>query len=122
MADPLRNLVCRPAKIRAEQPVLLIGLPFTIVGGAERLLSRVAGHLADYGWHVLITTSIDPGPEHGDMTHWFESTTREIYHLPRFLAPEVAGVRALSSSVARGERAVDRRQHIHVPASAHTTS
>jgi glycosyltransferase involved in cell wall biosynthesis/SAM-dependent methyltransferase len=87
IADPLRNLVQRTDKTHAKQPVLLLSLPFTILGGAERLLSRVAGHLADHGWRLLITTSIDPGPGHGDTTHWFESTTHEIYHLPRFLAP-----------------------------------
>src|SRR4029077_17079573 len=38
-------------------------------------------------WRIIIVTSIDPGHEHGDSTSWFETTTHEIYHLPRFLAP-----------------------------------
>src|SRR5262249_39197180 len=72
----------------SQQPVLLVALPFTIIGGAERLLSRVIGHLAAHGWRIIVTTSVDPGTERGDSTEWFQSTTNEIYHLPRFLAPE----------------------------------
>jgi glycosyltransferase involved in cell wall biosynthesis/SAM-dependent methyltransferase len=86
-AVPLRNLVTHgPADSR--RPVLLLALPFTILGGAERLLSSIVHHLANNGWRVLITTSIDPGSDHCDTTAWFEHATPEIYHLPRFLAPE----------------------------------
>jgi glycosyltransferase involved in cell wall biosynthesis/SAM-dependent methyltransferase len=70
------------------RPVLLLALPFTLIGGAERLLSSIVRYLSDRGWRVLVTTSIDPGPGHGDTTEWFEAATKEIYHLPRFLAPE----------------------------------
>lgn len=72
-----------------RRPVLLLALPFTIVGGAERLLSRITAHLAARGWRVIITTSIDPGTQGGDTTPWFEPATREIFHLPRFLDAEL---------------------------------
>jgi glycosyltransferase involved in cell wall biosynthesis len=68
-----------------RRPVLLLAMPFLIVGGAERLLSRIVKHLVDQGWLVIVATSIDPGEDHGDTTAWFEAATREIYHLPRFL-------------------------------------
>ena len=68
-----------------RQPVLLLALPFMILGGAERLLSRIVGHLSRQGWRVVIVTSLDAGTENGDTTHWFEPATTEIYHLPRFL-------------------------------------
>jgi O-antigen biosynthesis protein len=68
-----------------QGPTLLLAAPFLILGGAERLLSRIVEHLVEQGWHVVITTSIDPGEGHGDTTAWFEAATREIYHLPRFL-------------------------------------
>ena len=66
-------------------PTLLLALPFTIVGGAERLLSRIISHLSDRGWRVILVTSIDPGRDNSDATRWFESATKEIFHLPRFL-------------------------------------
>lgn len=86
-AVPLRNLIAHgPAGNR--RPVLLLALPFTILGGAERLLSSITRYLADQGWQVIVLTSIDPGPEYGDTSSWFEEATKQIYHLPRFLAPE----------------------------------
>ncbi len=85
--QPHRNLVRRTPH-DARRPVLLLALPFMIVGGAERLLSDLMRHLVTQGWRVVIITSVDPGAEHGDTTEWFEGATNEIYHLPRFLAPE----------------------------------
>ena len=70
-------------------PTVLLALPFLILGGAERLLSAVVGHLVRRGWRVVITTSIQPGAEHGDTTAWFEQHTDEIFHLPRGLPPEL---------------------------------
>ena len=68
-----------------RRPALLLAFPFLIIGGAERLLSRIVRYLVEQGWHVVITTSVDPGENHGDATAWFEAATPEIYHLPRFL-------------------------------------
>jgi glycosyltransferase involved in cell wall biosynthesis len=46
-------------------------------------------HLVEAGWRVVITTSIDPGTIRGDTTSWFEQHTNEIFHLPRFLPPDL---------------------------------
>jgi len=69
-------------------PVLLIAMPFLVLGGAERLLSAIVAQLARNGWRVLILTTVPVGEAHGDTTSWFESATSEIFHLPRFLEPE----------------------------------
>lgn len=69
----------------SRRPALLLALPFTIVGGAERLLSRVVAHLAALGWRVVVLTTVDPGKAGGDTSEWFEQGTRELFHLPRFL-------------------------------------
>lgn len=72
----------------AHRPTLLLAMPFLILGGAERLLSAVVGHLAARGWRVIVMTSIEAGREHGDTTSWFEKYTPEIFHLPKFLPSE----------------------------------
>lgn len=84
--DPLTNFLGRASSQRA--PAILLALPFTIIGGAERLLSGIVAHLAKERWRVTVVTSIDPGHEHGDSTSWFEGATAEIFHLPRFLAAD----------------------------------
>ena len=84
-AEPLRNITSFAGCADRRRPVLLLALPFMILGGAERLLSRVVDYLSRRGWRVAIITSLDAGTENGDTTHWFEPATAEIYHLPRFL-------------------------------------
>jgi len=82
-ANPLINLRGRSSKDK-EGPTLLLVLPATVIGGAERLLSAVVAYLAKEGWRVTVLTTNDPG-DNGDSTSWFEITTTEIFHLPRFL-------------------------------------
>ena len=84
-AEPLRNIAALVGDADRRRPVLLLALPFMVLGGAERLLSRVLGYLSRQGWRVAIVTSLDAGTKNGDTTHWFEPATPEIYHLPRFL-------------------------------------
>jgi glycosyltransferase involved in cell wall biosynthesis len=73
-----------------HQPTVLFTLPFLIVGGAERLLSAIATHLAKAGFRVIVVTTLYASPTFGDSTSWFEDATAEIYHLPRLLRPEYA--------------------------------
>ncbi|MBA4010691.1 MAG: hypothetical protein C0481_02380 [Phenylobacterium sp.] len=68
-----------------EGPVVLIALPWLVLGGAERLLSAIVKHLSSCGWRVILLTSIDTSPDQGDTTAWFEEHTAEIYKLPLFL-------------------------------------
>lgn len=82
-ADSLINLRGRSSKEK-ESPTLLLVLPATVIGGAQRLLSAVVAYLAKEGWRVTVLTTDDPG-NNGDSTSWFEKTTTEILHLPRLL-------------------------------------
>ncbi len=68
---------------------LLLAMPYLIMGGAERLLSAVVGHLVSVGWRVVIVTTLEADFEHGDTTPWFERYTSEIFHLPRCLPAEL---------------------------------
>jgi len=69
-------------------PTLLIALPFLIIGGADRLLSSVAGHLVRRGWRVVVVATKHSDPlVHGDSTDWFSQHTSEIYKLPNFIKP-----------------------------------
>lgn len=83
--EPLRNLDRFGRDAADVRLTVLLALPFLIIGGAERLLSSIVAHLNSVGWRVIIVTTVQVGPEHGDTTEWFRSATDEIYHLPRFL-------------------------------------
>lgn len=81
--EPLINLQGRSSDDK-RGPTLLLVFPSLVIGGAERLLSAVVSYLAKEGWRIIVLTTNDPG-ENGDSTSWFERTTSEIFHLPRFL-------------------------------------
>jgi glycosyltransferase involved in cell wall biosynthesis len=78
----------RPQEVAAK-PTVLLAAPWLVLGGAERLLSGIVGHLTAQGWRVIIVTSMRAEPNQGDTNPWFLRHTPEIYHLPRFL-PEDA--------------------------------
>ena len=71
----------------SDRGSLLLAVPYLVLGGAERLLSSVVGHLTAQGWRVVIVTSLMPSAEQGDANAWFERHTQEIFHLPRGLPP-----------------------------------
>lgn len=73
------------------RPTVLLAMPFLCVGGAERLLSAVTGHLARTGFRVVITTDVYTDAEFGDATDWFADATVEVYHLHRLLEPHQWG-------------------------------
>lgn len=87
MHDGLVNLKSGWPASPADAPVILIAMPFLVVGGAERLLSAVAGHLARRGFRIVVVTTEYVYPTYGDATPWFAAVTSEVYHLPRFLEP-----------------------------------
>lgn len=64
---------------------LLIAMPFLLVGGAERLLSTMAGCLHKEGWRIVVLTTVQQDAADGDSISWFEQHTSEIYRLPAFL-------------------------------------
>jgi glycosyltransferase involved in cell wall biosynthesis len=86
--DGLRNLGTRARSTVDKRPVILFAMPFLCIGGTERLLSAVAAHLGSLGWRIVVVTTVMPDAQLGDSTDWFQETTNEIYHLPRFLASD----------------------------------
>jgi glycosyltransferase involved in cell wall biosynthesis len=74
----------------SHRPTVVFAVPFLIIGGAERLLSSVATHLARAGFRVIVVSTLYVSPAFGDSSSWFEDATAEIYDLPRLLRPEYA--------------------------------
>ena len=85
VCDRFVNLVKYPYKPSDKKKNLLIAMPFLTLGGAETVISRIAGHLVEKGFHITLITTNFVEPEMADTTPWFEVSTSEIYHLPRFL-------------------------------------
>lgn len=65
---------------------ILLAVPFLLLGGAERMLSQVIAHLTDSGFRVVVVTTVDTDPSHGDTTSWFTRSTRDVFHLPAALS------------------------------------
>lgn len=63
---------------------ILLAMPFLTVGGAERSLSQIIGQLTQRGFRFVVITTVPVDPRVGDTTTWFEDSTLEIFHLPRF--------------------------------------
>jgi O-antigen biosynthesis protein len=83
VTDGLVNLVpLAPATV-----TVLLVMPFLIVGGADRLLSQVAEHLAGREVRVVIVTTVPVDDSFGDTSDWFATATNEIYQLPKLLDP-----------------------------------
>ncbi|HUN44740.1 MAG TPA: glycosyltransferase [Acetobacteraceae bacterium] len=78
------NLVKQKVPHKSTGTVLLAA-PYLALGGAERLLSAVTQALTDAGYRVVIVTTLPILSDVGDTTAWFERSSSEIYHLPRFL-------------------------------------
>lgn len=68
-----------------SKKTILLAMPFTIVGGAERLLSGLCGYLVRRGWSVIVLTTLSQKPELGNSVDWFKSCTDHVYALPSFL-------------------------------------
>lgn len=68
-------------------PCLMIALPFLLVGGAERLLSSLTARFVADGWRVVVVTTLQQDPIHGDSVDWFTRHSVEVYRLPMFLHP-----------------------------------
>ncbi|MCW8087506.1 glycosyltransferase [Sabulicella glaciei] len=77
-----------PASEAHTKPVLLIAVPWLVLGGAERLLAEVVRHLVGEGWEINIISTLSPGPEAGNTTDWFTRHTDRVFDLPRFLEEE----------------------------------
>ncbi len=79
-ARPPMRLVRKPPVPRP--PCLLLAVPYLSLGGAERLLSGIVGHLRAQGWRVLVVASLPLAEEQGNTQPWFEAHTDEVFILP----------------------------------------
>lgn len=65
---------------------IMVLLPWTVLGGAEKLLSGILKSLSLKGWKVIIVTTLRPNPDDGSTRSLFEEVTPYIYDLPKVLA------------------------------------
>jgi O-antigen biosynthesis protein len=93
LADPTKTgLVPREqSHIRPVQQTILLAMPFTLIGGAERLLSGLCDYLATAGWRVLVATTLPQDKNFGSSIDWFKKSSAEVFSLPTFLAEHERG-------------------------------
>ena len=70
---------------------LLLAMPLSLVGGAERLLSGLCLYLAGNEWRIIVITTLEQDASFGNSIDWFRNSSSEIYMLPRFLEPRERG-------------------------------
>jgi len=66
-------------------PAVLLTLPFLVCGGAERMLSRVVGHLASSGRRVIVVTTRSTPFGYSDGRALFEDAAVALLELPSLL-------------------------------------
>lgn len=71
---------------QSNEKCLLVLLPWTVLGGAEKLLSNIFKYLRSNGWKIVIVTTLTPNPKDGDTHEWFLRATPYIYDLPKILS------------------------------------
>lgn len=93
-----RYLRCNPQKsalaisyaeqITSSKKLMLLTIPFSVVGGAERLLSGLCRYLSNNDWRIIVVTTLENEISSGSTIHWFKEITPEVYELVKFLVPE----------------------------------
>lgn len=71
-------------QINSNKKTLFLTIPFSIVGGAERLLSELCRYLASNEWRIIIVTTLEHDASLGSSIDWFKSITPEVYELSKF--------------------------------------
>lgn len=95
-----RNLRCEPDKTAlvtsfnkesvTTSKLLLLAIPFSVMGGAERLLSGLVRFMVSKGWRIIVVTTLEHNTNLGSTIDWFKAITPEVYELRKFLEPEEA--------------------------------
>ena len=73
---------------KRDRPTLLFCMGLIINGGAERLTSKIAGHLVAQGWRVIVVCTVNDLTENTVPISWFTEHTQEVYQLQRFLSED----------------------------------
>lgn len=72
-------------QVTVGKKVLLLAIPFSVVGGAERLLSGLCRYLASNDWRIVVVTTLEQNTSFGSTIEWFKEITPEVYELTKFL-------------------------------------
>ncbi len=67
------------------EKILILSIPFTLVGGAERLLSGLCSYLANNNWRIIVVTTLENNTSSGNTIDWFKACSQEVYELTKFL-------------------------------------
>ena len=91
--EPSRTALAQSFNTESSETLqtLLLAMPFSLVGGAERLLSGLCAYLARHNWRIIVVTTLPQDPNFGNSFDWFRQCTTEIYALPNFLKPREYG-------------------------------
>ena len=120
IANGSSNLL-RYASASPNGESLLLIVPWMIIGGAERLLSRICVGLRDAGWDITVIATHRALPIDGDTSSWFARSTSHVYELPCFLPDHlwrdfldyVIEARAISSVLLVGSKfGYENAEHI----------
>lgn len=74
-------------QIITSKKLMLLTIPFSMVGGAERLLSGLCSYLTSSDWRIIVVTTLEHKPTLGSSIDWFKEITPEVYELTKFLEP-----------------------------------
>jgi glycosyltransferase involved in cell wall biosynthesis len=78
----------RRGGIRPAGKNLLVAMPFLAMGGAETIVGQILHSLAREGFQITVIATEDAPAQRGDSTPLFTRSTRDIFHLPKFLPAE----------------------------------
>ncbi len=67
------------------EKILILSIPFSLVGGAERLLSGLCRYLANNNWRIIVVITLEHNASLGDTSDWFKACSSEVYKLTKFL-------------------------------------
>jgi O-antigen biosynthesis protein len=90
--DPSRTALAisessaKPSSFHKSSKTLILTLPFTLIGGAERLLSGLCAHLTKNGWRLVVVTTLTQDAKFGSSVDWFKRFTNEVFTLATFLS------------------------------------
>jgi len=85
--DASRNLAASYRKA-PKKPAILLALPFMITGGADSVFLGMARHITTEGFDLSVVTTVPVEAIYGDNTARYETITKQVYHLYKFLDEE----------------------------------
>ena len=69
--------------LKAQQPGVLVAMPYLTMGGAQAIVSQICRQLRDLGYRLLVLTTEPAAAGEGDSSDWFRDSVEAIYDLPQ---------------------------------------